>query len=382
MTSGTVTADTGTVTAGTECDRFAAHPARARDAIEFMAGYHSPQLDVDVRLNTNESPHPPPTALTDAVTKAVQHTVAWNRYPDRQAAELRSRIAQRHGVAPDCVFAANGSNEVLQCLLLAYGAAGRSATVFEPTYAMHGHLVRVTGTTPVYGKRLDDFSIDVDAAVDLISAARPSLTFLCSPNNPTGLVEATDTVTAVLEAVRSVGGLLCVDEAYGEFASNSAMDLLAADEECPLVVTRTYSKAWAMAALRLGYLVGPPWAVAALEKVALPYHLDSIKQVMGIAALDHDGAMRSRVAAIVDERERLVSKLTGFDVRVWPSGANFVLFRPRLHSGFEVWQALVDRSVLVRDCSSWPLFSDCLRVTVGTTEENDRFLSALAEVLA
>ena len=345
-----------------------------------MAGYHSPQLDVEVRLNTNESPHPPPVALTDAAVAAMRH-VAWNRYPDRQAVELRSRIAQRHGVAPECVFAANGSNEILQCLLLAYGAVGRTAVVFEPTYAMHGHLIRVTGTAPVHGKRFEDFSVDADAAVDLISATRPSLTFLCSPNNPTGLVEATETVAAVLEAVRSVGGLLCVDEAYGEFAPASALDFLAVDGDCPLVVTRTYSKAWAMAAVRLGYLVGPSWAVAELEKVALPYHLDSVKQSVGIVALDHDAAMLSRVEAIVDARERLVSGLAGLDVRVWPSGANFILFRPRSQPGSEVWQALVDRSVLVRDCSSWPRFADCLRVTVGTPEENERFLSALAEVL-
>ena len=356
-------------------------PALARRVIAMRPGYHSPQLEVEVRLNTNESPLPPPAALSEAVAEAVR-SVAWNRYPDRQAAVLRRSIAARHGVSPDCVFAANGTNEVLLCVLLAYAAAGRTAAVFEPTFAMHGHLIRVTGAQPAVCERDDGFRLDAAAAVEHIAATRPSVTFLCSPNNPTGMVEPPSAVAAVLEAVRSAGGLLCVDEAYGEFAAHSALDLLEADPDCPLVVTRTYSKAWAMAAARLGYLVGPPWAVAELQKVVLPYHLDSLKQAAGVAALEHADAMRGRVRALVAERERLTDGLRALPAEVWPSGANFVLFRPRPRPGGEVWQELVDRSVLVRDCSSWPRFAGCLRVTVGTAAENDRFLAALAEIIA
>ena len=349
-----------------------------RDDIAMMAGYHSPQLDVAVRLNTNESPLPPPAGFTDAVAAAAR-SVAWNRYPDRQASELRSRIAARHGTTPDRVFAANGSNEVLQCLLLAYGGAGRCTALFEPTYALHSHLARVTGTAVVEGDRREDFTLDPDAALELIDEAEPSVTFLCSPNNPSGTVEPPSVVASLVDAVGSTGGLLCVDEAYAEFAPRSALELV--DDNTPLAVTRTYSKTWAMAGARLGYLVGPPWLVAELDKVALPYHLDALKQAVGIAALDFVDDMQARVGAIVAERTRLTDRLRGLPVDVWPSGANFVLIRPRDREGADVWQELVDRSVLVRNCSSWPRLAGCLRITIGTPEEDDRLLAALEDIL-
>ncbi len=349
-----------------------------RDDIALMAGYHSPQLDVAVRLNTNESPLPPPAAFAEAVATAAR-SVSWNRYPDRQATELRSRIAARHGVDPDRVFAANGSNEVLQCLLLAYGGAGRRAVVFEPTYALHSHLARVTGTTVASGERDGDFNLDLDAAMALIASAEPSVTFLCSPNNPSGTVEPPSVIASLLDTVGSTSGLLCVDEAYAEFSPHSALDLI--DDETPLVVTRTYSKTWAMAGARLGYLIGPRWLVSELDKVALPYHLDALKQAVGIAALDFVDDMQARVSSIVSERARLTDRLGGLPVDVWPSGANFVLFRPRDRNGAEVWQQLLARSVLVRNCASWPRLAGCLRVTIGTPEEDDRFLDALEEIL-
>jgi len=352
---------------------------RPRDDIALMAGYHSPQLDVAVRLNTNESPLPPPAAFAEAVAAAAR-SVSWNRYPDRQAAELRARIADRHGVAAGQVFAANGSNEVLQCLLLAYGGPGRRAAVFEPTYALHSHLARITGTAVVEGVRGDDFTLEPGEAMALIGSVRPAVTFLCSPNNPSGTVEARPAVASLLDAVSATGGLLCVDEAYAEFSPHSALELV--DDEAPVVVTRTYSKTWAMAGARLGYLIGPEWVVAELEKVALPYHLDALKQAVGLVALDYVDEMQARVDAIVAERDRLSDRLAGLPVDVWPSGANFVLIRTRHRDGAEVWQQLVDRSVLVRNCASWPRLDGCLRVTVGTPEEDDRFLAALEEILA
>ena len=352
---------------------------RPRDDIALMAGYHSPQLDVAVRLNTNESPLPPPDAFGDAVADAAR-SVVWNRYPDRAARELRARIGARHGVAADQIFAANGSNEVLQCLLLAYGGPGRCAATFEPSYALHSHLARVTGTAVVEGERDTDFALDIDAALALTASAGPSVTFLCSPNNPSGTVAPRAAVASLLDAAGSIGGLLCVDEAYAEFAPHSALDLVA--DDTPLAVTRTYSKTWAMAGARLGYLVGPRWLVAELEKVALPYHLDALKQAVGLAALDYVDEMQARVEAIVAERTRLTDRLAGLAVDVWPSGANFVLIRPRGRDGTDVWQQLVDRSVLVRDCSSWPRLDGCLRVTVGTRQEDDIFLDALEEILA
>ena len=351
-------------------------PVRADVAL--MEGYHSPQLTVDVRLNTNEAPEPPPAAFTEELAAALAD-VEWHRYPDRSASRLRARIAEVEGTVPDRVFAANGSNEVLQTLCLAYGGAGRSVLVAEPTYALHSHIARVCGTGVVTVERRVDFTLDVEEYVATIERERPIVTFLCSPNNPTGLVEPREVVVAVLDAVRRAGGLLVVDEAYGQFAPWSALELV--DDDAPLVVTRTYSKTWSAAALRLGYLIGPSWVVEELDKVVLPYHLDTMKQIAGTLALDHLDEMRARVAHLVEERGRVSEALAALPVEQWPSGANFILFRPTNRDGGEVWAELVERSVLVRNCSSWPRLDGCLRLTLGTREEDDRFLDALAVAL-
>jgi histidinol-phosphate aminotransferase len=346
-----------------------------RDDLALMEGYHSPQVDVAVRLNTNEAPEPPPAGFADALAREVA-ALEWHRYPDRSYRALREAIAAHHGVAPEQVFAANGSNEVLQTLCLAYGGAGRTAAVFEPTYALHTHIPRITGTAVAVGGRTEDHRLDLDEVRRVLTESDPAITFLCSPNNPTGILEDEATIREVLGLVP---GLLVVDEAYGQFAPWSALDLV--DDDQPLVVTRTYSKTWSMAAARLGYLVGPRELVAQLDEVVLPYHLDAVKQVAGRLALELDDAMRARVASLVEERGRLVARLTELPVRVWPSAANFVLFRPEERDGEAVWQALLDRSVLVRDCSSWPRLEGCLRVTIGTPEEDDAFLAALEEAL-
>ncbi len=339
-------------------------------------GYHSAQVDVEVRLNANESPFAPPAEWLEALHAELDAT-AFQRYPDRAAWELRTALADLHGVRADQVFCANGSNEVLQSLCLAYGGAGRRVATFEPTYALHAHIAHLTGTGVVETERLEDFSLDLDGIDAVLARSRPSLTFLCSPNNPTGMAESPDTVARVLEAAP---GLVVVDEAYGQFADWSALSLI--DDDRPLVVSRTYSKTWSMAAARLGYLIGPAAVVASLERVALPYHLDAFKQAAGRLALRFVPAMEERVALLVGERSRLAAGLVGLPVTVWPSQANFILWRPEGRKGAEVWQGLVDRSVLVRDCSSWPRLSNCLRVTVGTPDENNRFLAALSEVLA
>ncbi len=349
-----------------------------RESVALMAGYHSPQIEVDVRLNTNESPEPPPPEFTAELTTALAD-VAWHRYPDRSALGLRTAIGRCHGVGPEQVFAANGSNEVLQTLLLTYGGPARTAAVFEPTYALHSHLSRITSTDVAEGRRGDDFALDLGEVERVLASQRPDITFLCSPNNPTGVVDRPRDVATVLQLVTDIGGVLCVDEAYGQFADHSALDLLGA--EVPLVVSRTYSKTWAMAGLRLGYLIGPQWLVEELEKVVLPYHLDATTQIAGTLALAHSEAMDERVARLVQERGRLVAAMAELDVEMWPSGANFVLFRPRSIAGTDVWQALADRSVLVRNCASWPRLDGCLRVTIGTPTEDDRFVAALTEVL-
>jgi histidinol-phosphate aminotransferase len=347
-----------------------------RDDLALMAGYHSPQVEVAVRLNTNEAPESPPAGFTEALL-AELGDLDWHRYPDRSYSALREAIAAHHGVDPARVFAANGSNEVLQTLSLTYGGPGRSVAVFEPTYALHSHIAKLTGTAVAVGERTDDHRLDLGEVRRVVAEAQPALTYLCSPNNPTGMVEDEATVREVLGLVP---GLLVVDEAYGQFAPWSALELV--DDDVPLVVTRTYSKTWSMAAARLGYLIGPAQVVAELDQVVLPYHLDAMKQAAGRIALDFADAMRARVATLVEERGRLVARLSELPVDVWPSGANFVLFRPQAKRGVDVWKALVDRSILVRNCADWPRLDDCLRVTIGTPTEDDAFLAALEEVLA
>ncbi len=347
-----------------------------RDDLALMEGYHSAQVAVSVRLNTNEAPESPPSGFVEALHEELDG-LDWHRYPDRSYTALRAALADHHGVDPGQVFAANGSNEVLQTLCLAYGGPGRTAAVFEPTYALHSHIARITGTGVTTGERTDDLALDLDEVRRVLGDTSPELTFLCSPNNPTGMVESEATIREVLARTP---GLLVVDEAYGQFAPWSALELVA--DDVPLVVTRTYSKTWSMAAARLGYLIGPRPLVAQLDQVALPYHLDAFKQAAGRVALRYGDAMRARVSALVEERGRLVARLSDLSVTVWPSAANFVLFRPETKDGAQVWQALVERSVLVRDCSSWPRLDGFLRVTIGTPAEDDAFLAALEEILA
>ncbi len=346
-----------------------------------LDGYHSPQVDVEVRLNTNESPLPPPEAWLDAV-RAGLADLELNRYPDREATGLRYAVADLHRVEPERVFCANGSNEVLQCLFLAFGGPGRTSAVFEPTYTLHRHIARITGTTVAAGARLGDFRLDLSEVSRVVAEHRPELTLLCSPNNPSGRADPLSDIAAVVDAAP---GLVVVDEAYGQFAPFSALDLLpdlldAGSDAAPrVVVVRTFSKTWSMAGLRLGYLIADPQVVKGCELVALPYHLDAAKQMAGRLALEFVDEMDARVALLREERGRIAAGLSGLPVETWPSDANFILFRPLDMEAGQVWQRLIDRSVLVRDCSRWPGVEGCLRVTVGTPEENDRFLSALNE---
>ena len=368
-----------------------------RDDLRELSGYHSPQVSVEVRLNTNESPISPPREFVEAVASAVRD-VQWNRYPDRTATALREDIAALHGVSADNVFVANGSNEVLQSLLLAYSGAGRKVVTFEPTYQLHSHIARIAGATVVSGRRNPDFTLDAAEVARVCKQHSPSVTFLCSPNNPTGLAESQESIRA---AVDETPGIVLVDEAYAQFSPHTALGLVR--EDARVAVSRTYSKTWSMAAARLGYLIAPKWLVADLEVVALPYRVDALKQAAGRAALRFVSHMEHAVRDVVAQRERLVAAMTKMPLTVWPSQANFILFRPNVPTvnpasatsgssnsglstsgggaGRALWQALLDQSVLVRDCSSWDGLTDCLRVTVGAPAENDRFLAALQTAL-
>ncbi len=352
---------------------------RPRPDLVALEGYHSPQLDVAVRLNTNESPYAPPAGFVDTWLAAVRDAPL-NRYPDRRATTLRGALADRLAQPVGRVFCANGSNEVLQTLLLTYGGPGRRVLVFEPTYALHAHIARITSTQVVEAERTAEFVVSPTEAGIVIAAERPAVVFLCSPNNPTGTVESRATVEALLGAVVDHGpALLVIDEAYGEFAGWSSLELIA--DDVPLVVVRTYSKVWSLAALRLGFAVGPAPIVTQLDDVILPYHLALTTQLAGLAALDFDAEMRDRVDALVTERHRLAAALTRLpDLTVYPSGANFVLVRVD-GDAHALWERLVQRGVLVRDFSAAPRLEGCLRITVGTPAEDDRLLDALRESL-
>jgi histidinol-phosphate aminotransferase len=376
MTGTEVTGDAGPAD-GEEPADSAALPIR-----EDLAGlepYGAPQLDVPVRLNTNENPYPPSARLAGAVAEAVAAVAGGlNRYPDRDAIELRKDLADYlgHGLTGRQLWAANGSNEVIQQLLLAFGGPGRTAVGFEPSYSMHSLIARVTCTRWVAGARAaGDFGVDPAAAAALIRDVRPSVVFLTSPNNPTGTALPLDVVESVCAAAP---GIVVVDEAYAEFAREPAASALTLLPRFPrLAVTRTMSKAFAMAGARVGYLAASPELIGKLLIVRLPYHLSAVTQAVARAALSCAADPLASVAALRAERDATVTWLRDRGLRVADSDANFVLFGT-FADRHAVWQGLLDRGVLIREVGppGW------LRVTIGTPEEMAAFRAALSEVLA
>jgi histidinol-phosphate aminotransferase len=340
--------------------------------------YGAPQLEVAVRLNTNENPYPPSPALVAAIgTAAAQAAAGLNRYPDRDATELRTGLAGYlgRGLTARQVWAANGSNEILQQLMQAFGGHGRTALGFEPSYSMHPIIARITGTTWLDGGRGEDFGLDAGRAVARVREAAPDLVFLTSPNNPTGTALPAEVIEAVCAAAP---GMVVVDEAYAEFArdgAGSALALLPAFGR--LVVTRTMSKAFALAGARVGYLAADPAVIDALLLVRLPYHLSALTQATALAALSHSGELLSRVAELRAGRDATAAWLRGRGLRVADSDANFVLFGG-LADRHAVWQGLLDAGVLVRETGppGW------LRVTIGTPAEMAAFRAALSGLLA
>ncbi|MFB7412816.1 histidinol-phosphate transaminase [Streptomyces sp. NPDC056202] len=354
-----------------------------RDELKGKSPYGAPQLDVPVQLNTNENPYPLPEPLVARIAERVAEAArGLNRYPDRDAVELRTELARYltrtggHPVALENVWAANGSNEVLQQLLQTFGGPGRTAIGFEPSYSMHALIARGTGTGWISGPRGEDFTLDVAAAVAAITENQPDVVFITSPNNPTGTAVEADTVLALYEAAQAAKpSLVVVDEAYVEFSHRDS--LLPLIEGRPnLVVSRTMSKAFGAAGLRLGYLAAHPAVVDAVQLVRLPYHLSAVTQATALAALEHTDTLLGYVEQLKAERDRLVTELRGIGYEVTDSDANFVQFGkfPDTHAA---WQRILDRGVLVRDngVPGW------LRVTAGTPEENDAFLDAVRELM-
>jgi histidinol-phosphate aminotransferase len=353
-----------------------------RDELRGESPYGAPQLDVPVRLNTNENPYPLPEPLVARIAERVAKAArGLNRYPDREAVELRAGLAAYltrtagHPVGVDQVWAANGSNEVIQQLLQAFGGPGRTAIGFEPSYSMHALISRGTGTGWISGPRTEDFTIDTDAAVRTIAERRPHVVFVCSPNNPTGTAVDAATVVALYEAAQAARpSLVVVDEAYGEFSHRPS--LLPLIEGRPhLVLTRTMSKAFGAAGLRLGYLAADPAVVDAVRLVRLPYHLSAVNQATALAALEHTDTLLGYVQQLKDERDRVVEGLRAIGYEVTESDANFAQFGRFADSG-AAWRAVLDRGVLIRDNG----VPGRLRVSIGTPAENDAFLAAAEAV--
>ncbi|MEV1074071.1 histidinol-phosphate transaminase [Micromonospora parva] len=341
-----------------------------------LSPYGAPQLDVPVRLNTNENSHPVPEPVVEAISKAVAAELReLNRYPDRDAVALRADLAEYlgHGLTVEQVWAANGSNEIQQQLLQAFGGPGRSALGFVPAYSMHPLLALGTSTRWVPAERGVDFGLTAEEAVAQVREHQPDVVFLCSPNNPTGTALDPAVIAAVLDVAP---GMVVVDEAYAEFARPGTVSALAVLPGHPrLVVTRTMSKAFGFAGGRLGYLAADPAVVQAVQLVRLPYHLSALTQAAARAAVAHRDALLGTVSAIMAQRDRIVATLRERGLRVADSDANFVLFEVGGDQTV-VWNALLAQGVLVRDVGlpGW------LRVTAGTAAETDAFLSAMETV--
>jgi len=352
-----------------------------RDNLRGKSPYGAPQLTVPVQLNTNENPHPPSTALIDDVAESVRAAAAdLHRYPDRDAVALRADLAayltRQTGVPVDAanVWAANGSNEILQQLLQAFGGPGRSALGFVPSYSMHPIISEGIDTEWIEAKRCGDFSLDIDYAVAQIAERRPDVVFVTSPNNPTGHSIPIDELERILDAAP---GIVVVDEAYGEFSAAPSAITLIDRFPTKLVVTRTMSKAFAFAGGRLGYLAASPAVIDAILLVRLPYHLSVVTQAAARAALRHADETLGSVAELAAQRDRVAAALTAQGFAVIPSDANFILFG-RFTDAARAWQHYLDAGVLIRDVG----IPGYLRATVGLAAENDEFLRVSADIAA
>ena len=352
-----------------------------REDLSELSPYGAPQVPAEATLNTNENPYAPSPELVQAIADRVHRVAATlNRYPDRDATVLRTSLAKfintlsGTNFAADSIWAANGSNEIIQSLFMAFGSRG--ALGFTPSYSMHPLIAKVIGVDWRDGGRRPDFTLDTAKAIAQISESRPSLTFITTPNNPTGTLLSIDEIELLAKATSEVNGLLIVDEAYAEFSSEiSAVTLIAKYPN--LVVIRTMSKAFAFAGARVGYLVANSDVVDAMFLVRLPYHLSAITQAAAEVALEYQGELLGTVATLIQSRLKVIAELEAMGLSVCPSSANFIVF-----SGFnlepaQLWRQLLDRGVLIRDVG----LLGHLRMTIGNEAENKKFISALKEIL-
>ncbi len=353
-----------------------------REDLRNISPYGAPQIEGVIALNTNENPFPLPQEVVAAMSERLSSVIAdLNRYPDREATGLRTKLAHYISlttgveVSTENIWAANGSNEILQTLFLACGGGETLALGFTPSYSVHPLIAQITKTPWFAGSRDEDFRIDIAKAKKLIREKSPQLVFITTPNNPSGSSTSISDLKELAEATGSIGGLLIVDEAYAEFSDEpSAVTLLA---DFPhVVVVRTMSKAFAFAGARAGYLVAKPAVVHAARVTRLPYHLSALTQVAAETALEFAPAMQSEIELLIAERERVANAIVEVGFRVVPSSANFLLFSGFTGETGAIWQSFLDRGILIRDIG----LRGFLRVTIGTPAENEQFIAALREI--
>ena len=352
-----------------------------RETLRPMSPYGAPQVPAVAALNTNENPYSPSLALQKAITDAVANVSAeLNRYPDRDATILRSKLAtyinegSGTNFTLENVWAANGSNEIIQSIFLAF--AQGPVLGFTPSYSMHPLIAKTTGAQWIDGKRNADFSLNTADAVVEILKNRPTLTFITTPNNPTGGAVTLDSIQALADAAKVVGGLLVVDEAYAEFSQEISAVTLIPDNP-HVIVIRTMSKAFAFAGVRVGYLISDVAVKDAMMIVRLPYHLSSLTQAAAQVALDHRAELLGGVATLIQARGTVVQALHDMGLTTITSSANFVLFTGFNQDAPQLWAALLEKGVLIRDVG----LSGYLRVTIGNDAENQLFISALKELI-
>lgn len=349
-----------------------------RHDLQELSPYGAPQLPAEAVMNTNENPYPPSPELAQTIARRISDVaLRLNRYPDRDANKLRVKLAdfinRLSGTtfSLDNIWAANGSNEIIQSLFLAFGSG--PALGFTPSYSMHPLIAKVSQVRWLNGNRREDFSLDLDAAIAQIQREKPALTFITTPNNPTG---STITIGEIEKLAQSVSGLLIVDEAYAEFSNEiSAVSLISKYPR--VVVIRTMSKAFAFAGARLGYLIADPSVVQAMFLVRLPYHLSALTQAAAEVALDYQDELLGNVARLRRERDEVAAALTAMDLQVTPSESNFLLFSGFPMTSADLWQRLLDRGVLIRDVG----LLGHLRVTIGNEAENKKFIESLSACL-
>lgn len=352
-----------------------------RENLRGLSPYGAPQIDVPIQLNVNENTHPLPQTVVDAIAEEVSKAAATlNRYPDREFVELRELLAGYlgHDLDRENIWAANGSNEILQQILQAFGGPGRSVMSFGPTYSMYPLLASGTDTEYIAGKRADDFTLSAESAAAQVREHAPNIVFLCSPNNPTGTALGLDVIEAVYEAASETKAMVIVDEAYAEFSlanTKSALSLLAGRQR--LIVSRTMSKAFGLAGARVGYLAAAPEVTDAIRLVRLPYHLSAVTQATAIAALKNVDLLLAQVEEIKTQRDRIVSTLTELGLKPSVSDSNFVFFGG-LEDPHAIWQGLLDAGIIIRDNG----IAGTLRVTAGTEAETTAFLERLTELLS